>query len=902
MRTNELISAETNPEGGPSADLVLKATPPRLRRDLLRRDRLLLDAGPYRNMPAILVQAPAGYGKTLLLAQWRGECLGTGAIVLWLTASVSDDPRRLLRSLTLAFRNAACRPAFGQALLDSILPEPVEGLTEWLAEIAQTALETVLVVDEAESLPPESFEALAYLVRNLPPNLRVLIGLRGERRTGLEDLVAYGQCATIGPSDMRFDVDETIELVRHRFGQDFDPAIAVRLHDMADGWPLGLQLVLTVMAAHRDPGLAAATLLREKGALHKRFAALLLANLGAEDLDFLTRAAILDDFNPPLAAAVAEAPDAAERLRRLAATTPVLIGGERSDWMRLHALARKVLAGRFEALDPEERKAAHARAAQWLSTNGLEAAGARHALAAGRADWAYDLAERSLYNSLMAMGRLSDVREWFDIIPTEGAEVKPGLLLAAAWSFAIGERHAEAEGLVARVLAGSGVDDETHCECALIRAAAAIFADDPDAFAALHDPWAKDPPLHRAWLLKIHANRSAYRALLDGEPAAARLCLQRAPAGDDALAAVHLRRWSDCIVGLSYLWEGQVLLAERILRPTLLQADVDLGRRNPFSCMLAALLAAVLRERDQPHEAELTLANRLDVLERTGLPEAVILAFRTLARIAAPANEARAIELLEALDAVGLQRGLPRLRIASLTEQVILHARYYRAESCRGLMERIEALLAAESGAHGPLWRATAERYRDLAEGYAAIAARDWRAARAPFERANAAARAGRHNRLLIETLGFRALVMHKSGEAAADLAREAAELARAYGLPRIFEDAHPALGEGLARILAQTLGEPRRHEAPRRAQTTPAPRDAEEDFITRSTALTPKEREVLVLLARNLSNKEIGLAMSIHEDTVKWHVKNLFAKLSAGNRKQVVSRARLMGILAPAA
>jgi LuxR family transcriptional regulator, maltose regulon positive regulatory protein len=78
------------------------------------------------------------------------------------------------------------------------------------------------------------------------------------------------------------------------------------------------------------------------------------------------------------------------------------------------------------------------------------------------------------------------------------------------------------------------------------------------------------------------------------------------------------------------------------------------------------------------------------------------------------------------------------------------------------------------------------------------------------------------------------------------------------------------------------------------------APIDAE--LIARSSALTPKEREVLELLARNLSNKEIGLTMNIHEDTVKWHVKNLFAKLSAGTRKQVVSRARLIGILAPAA
>ena len=62
--------------------------------------------------------------------------------------------------------------------------------------------------------------------------------------------------------------------------------------------------------------------------------------------------------------------------------------------------------------------------------------------------------------------------------------------------------------------------------------------------------------------------------------------------------------------------------------------------------------------------------------------------------------------------------------------------------------------------------------------------------------------------------------------------------------------------------------------------------------------ALTPKEREVLELLARSLSNKEIGLAMQVGEETIKWHMKNLFAKLDAGTRKQVVQRARILGLL----
>jgi len=83
---------------------------------------------------------------------------------------------------------------------------------------------------------------------------------------------------------------------------------------------------------------------------------------------------------------------------------------------------------------------------------------------------------------------------------------------------------------------------------------------------------------------------------------------------------------------------------------------------------------------------------------------------------------------------------------------------------------------------------------------------------------------------------------------------------------------------------------------APMRAAQLP--RQAAKTRSTPSMALTPKEREVLELVARNLSNKEIGLAMQVGEETIKWHMKNLFAKLDAGTRKQVVSRARILGML----
>ena len=145
-------------------------------------------------------------------------------------------------------------------------------------------------------------------------------------------------------------------------------------------------------------------------------------------------------------------------------------------------------------------------------------------------------------------------------------------------------------------------------------------------------------------------------------------------------------------------------LTENLLRPSLAGAEADLGRRHPFVCMLAAVLAAAVWERDRPDDAAALLANRLDVLERSGLPETVFLAYRTAARIAAAEGaEHRALELLEALHAVGVARNLPRLCIASLADQVRTHARRFRPETCRALCQRIDAILARDDVPQGAL-------------------------------------------------------------------------------------------------------------------------------------------------------------------------------------------------------
>jgi LuxR family maltose regulon positive regulatory protein len=893
---------------GAASDLLLKVTAPRVPRDLLVRARLCADDAQFRGRPVVVVQAPAGFGKTWLLAQWRREHLAQGAVVAWLTAQAEDNPQRLVSGLALSVRVGSGRPTFGHTLVEGTVPPGLEGATAWLAEVAQSALDVVLFVDDAERLPERGREALTYVLHNAPANLRAVVAARPDCDLGVADLVPYGQCAVVGASMLRFTLDEAIAFAQEHAALPIDADTCARLHEHTEGWPLGLRLAFAMLARGTDARAAINSMVARSGELHDHLVALLVANLDPDDTAFLTRVSIVDRLHPDLCRALTGQEDACERLARLSRETPILIGTEDSDWLRMHTMARDVLRKRFTGLPAAEQAALRERASHWLADQGMFEGAARLALDAGLHDVAYDLAERCLYEGLMQQGQSDAVLDWLSMLPPDVLDQRPRLLLAAAWALAVSEGHQQAEPLVRRILEHAGNDDAMRCECALILSGAAGYADDPDRFSELHDPWAVSPPLTDPLLLAIHANRRTLRALFAGDPAQARRHQQNAPRVETGR---YIGRWGELGTALTYLWEGQVLLTENLLRPALAQAEAEFGRRDPITCMQAALLAAALWERDRPAEAATHLANRLDVLERAGMPEALLLGYRTAARIAAAeGSEPRALELLEALDAVAVARRLPRLRIASLADQVRIHARRFRSETCRALCARIDAIMTAPDTPTGPLWRRSADLLQWHAHAYAAIAAQEWRQALGPLAQAGEIAEAMNLGRVRIELMALRAFVLDRAGERSVALLREAIDLAESYGLARLFVDAHPALGDWAQRVAREAAGGTSGATPAAAAQARPLaglmparPRDIPAGpRANPSMALTPKEREVLELLARNLSNKEIALAMQIGEETIKWHLKNLFGKLAAGNRKQVVRRAQLLGLLAEAA
>lgn len=881
------------------AQLVLKATPPRIPKSLLMRVRLAHKAPEFADKSVVFIQAPSGHGKTSLLAQWRREALQSGAIAAWLTLDERDDGARFARGLGVAMRMASGRASFGQSYADTVVPgeDNLESLTDWLAEVADLSVEVVLFLDDAHLLSPATVDAsLVYLLRNAPANLRVVLAARKPIALPIAEMLAHGQFATVDADTLRFRLDETIAVMNARFGARVGADACVRLHALTEGWPLGLQLALATI--EKSPGLneAIAAFSVRTGDIQRFFVECLVERLPCALADFLTRISFVDSLHPELCDAITGRSDSAEQLQSLQDATPIFHAGVDSEWLRIHPLAREFLRARFEALAPDERRAAHAAAARWLTGRQMYEAAARQALQAGQEQLAYELAARCLYDVLIS-GQVARVSDWAERLPQDQLERHPRLRVVVGWVLATSERHAEAAALVRPIIDDPAADPGDRCEGAEICAIAAFFADDAESMERILSPWLESlstrPPTLRTVGVSLRAMLKLYRGL----PDQARYLLQQLPTELAATSGGYARGVSDWGIGITYLWQGQVIPAGDVLRAALTRAEDECGRRSPIAVMLASALAAVHWERDSIDEVASLLADRLDVLERRAPPDAIITGYVSAARAATVAGlERRAFDLLEHLHTLGEARALPRLQVASLAEQIRMHALRAHNAVCSTLVGRLARLTGEQPAAQWGILGPSIALQAGLARAYGAIARQDWRQVLDELAAIDPIAERLRRTRDRIQIGLLRALTMKRCGDDAAALFGEALSLAETLGLERIVVDTHPDLVDWARRLRGIDGGmcAPQPSSPPAAKRT----RSAAQGRVTPSALLTTKESEVLQCLAGNLSNKEIALALDVSGETIKWHLKNLFGKLKATNRKHLLGRARMLGIL----
>lgn len=884
-------------QGRADPRLVLKVTPPRVPKTAILRDHLSSDSPALVDKSFIIVEARSGFGKTTLLAQWRREAFHRGAVVAWLTADEWDRPERLVAGLALAMKMASGRAAFGQIGYAPAAGDDaaLESLTEWLSEVVIMATEAVLIIDDAHLLPPISAnESLAYLLHNAPANLKVILGARSGLGISVADWVAHGQFAALSVEDLRLRLPETMALLTARFGNRIDADACARLHELTEGWPLGLQLVVATIEKNPNLPEAIDTLSARSGDIRRYFVECLIDRLSPDLVDFVVRIAINEDIHPELCQAITGRMDSSNLLARLAEATPIFARGIAGDWLRIHPLARDFLLERLALFPLAERKEMHLHAAAWLVENGMIPAASRHYEAAGETRLVYDLAEIGLFG-VVAGGQVAMAADWLQSIPQEEVMRRPRLRLSAGWLLALGDRSGEATGIVEPMIADESLSLDERCEAATICSAAAYFADDLVGVERIITPWIGGlhalAPMLRANL----GNQIAALMLYSGAPERTRQFYQRGlPA--EVTGLTYIAGWADWQVGISYLWEGQPASAEKSLRASLERAEYSSGRRTPVTVMLASALATALWDLDRLEEANVILANRLDILERHACAEAIIMGIVTAARLAAAGGlERRAYDLLDNLCSLGEARALPRLCVASLGEQIRMHALRGRVEACTPLVARLAALPLEAARLNWGDMAALLDIQLGLAQAYAAAAGKDWPQVLALLDTPGRLADQRKRGRDALQIRLLRALARKRCGDDGGTLLAEAVSLAEMSGLKRILADTHPDLPEW-----AHQISHPEPSGTDDRIAEAPAihVRPASTAKVLPSSLLTAKEQQILQLLAGTLTNKQIALALGVGDQTIKWHLKNLFAKLGAGTRRHALDRARMLGIL----
>ncbi|MGK5079160.1 LuxR C-terminal-related transcriptional regulator [Janthinobacterium sp. HLX7-2] len=887
--------------------LILQTSPPKTSW-LLPRERLDLNRLGFDDKRAIIVQAPAGFGKTSLLMQWRRLCQAAGAVVVWLTVDERDNGLRLAQGVGNALYGASGGRASGPAFINwlRLSENGIDALTGLLVEIAAQAFNVVLILDNFErSREDASLDSLAYLIRNAPANLQIIIGARTGKVFELPEIIDQNIAARISSADLAFRHEETLAVIAKYFGNKLSTEASARLHALTEGWPLGLQLVVATLKKSTDLNAATQAISASAGDIQRYFVENLIARLAPDLSDFLTRLAVFDIVHPELCAAVFPDKDSEDLLARLQQDTPVFLRAENSCWIRMHGLSRDFLMARFEQLPVQERQMISARASAWLGDHAFYEEAARHALLAGNEDTAYELAERTLYQ-IGYHGRVDVVLKWIDRLPASELQRRSRLWMAAAWSLAISNRYKEAQRVVGYIMADPASDEGQCFEAALISDAAAAFDDQLDRLAQVREPWQTKPPPtpSNPTIMAFYANSQGFLNLYRFEPGKARHLWTQVAQGTTPGTIDFARGFAEFGIGFSYLWEGQFYLAEKILRAALVRYELEMGRRSPIACMIAAVLAATLWEMGGSHEPRAMLAYRIDVLERTGLPDAILLAYLTLARLEIhDGQEAQGFEHLNALIALGEARNMPRLQIAGLCEQIRVHAQQRRLETVAALCRRLESLCAGLGQSHSPFIGSWVKLHLSRAQGYRALAARDWSAALGWLEQAAGYADTMRLVRDSVDIRLLRGLAAERSMKAeSAGLFEESLSLAKAGGMVQTLLCTHPEALDILKKIshnsdfrvedLLQAVSSVVKPAKVARAASATQAR------AYTNTLLTAKEQEVLGLIAQNMSNKQIAIALDIGEETVKWHVKNVFSKLDAGTRAHAVKRAHILGIL----
>ncbi len=863
-----------------------------------------------------LVSAPAGFGKTTLLAQWIAE---SGLPVAWLSVDAEDnDPTRFLTYLIAALQRLYAQlGTTALALLHTPQPPTPEAVLAVLTNdlVERGGGEVALVLDDYHLITADPIHrGMTFLLEHLPPQLHLILATRADPPLlPLARLRAQGQLCEVRAADLRFRDTEASAFLQTVMGLDLEaPAIAT-LESRTEGWIAGLQLAALSLQGRADVSGFLAAFSGSHRFVLDYLSKEVLACQPAAVQQFLLHTCILERLSGPLCDAVTGQEGSQAMLEALerANLFVVALDDERG-WYRYHHLFADVLRRHLQQAEPMLVPELHRRASAWYERYELPIEAVQHALAVPDFELAARLIE-PIVLPVALQGQIDTVLGWLNTLPQALVRARPVLCVYYARLLMFTNQFEAAEELLQqteRRIQDLPTEQVQTLLGLVLSTRAGILGFSGDIPRAI-------PLAQRALELLPEAEVIPRLGAIISMSRAYEVSGDVTPTTEHEVAAVVASiRLTDSLFGIMssicrlarlYVLQGRL----RQAAATYTQVMQVIPRPEVLHTMYASFyyyfgLGDLQCEWNELEAAEQHLAQGMALVNEvlTVEPLAAILGYTALARLLqARGNTREALATLDALTHLASQRHF----LSNVISQVA---------AARAQLELAQGNLAAAirwADASGLSPNDDDLPYPHERE-YLALArvriaeARDEPAA--PFlqdvlhllDRLQASAEVKARLGSVLEILVLRALALEAQGDRTVALTtvEQALVLAAPEGYIRLFVDEGlpmqtllryayvRGIVPGYVTTLLSAFGEQHASDHPLAS--------ARRDPLVEP--LTEREREVLHLLLEGASNREIARRLVLSVNTIKRHVYNLCGKLGVQSRTQAIIRARALNLL----